>query len=407
MPPTKKELILAALVLLSLPLLAEIALRVAHVPFDAQLYAPDRQLGWHLRPGASGLVSTETPRFVQINSHGFRDVERTYEKPAETVRIAVLGNSWTEALQVPVERTYTAVLEAKLNKDQCFTGKRVEVLNFGVAGYSTAQELLLLQQKVWSYHPDMVVLAFYPARDIANNLRELNNAVSPERSPYFVFRGDQLVLDDSFRGLSALQPREIWLQTAGFWLGDHSKTLQAINTLQRFGKMRVAMAATKERAEQSGLGNLEYAIYAPPSSASMQRAWKVTEALLLAMRDQVHAYGAEFRIVTLATRPQVIPDPAKRADLMQKLGVRDFSYADDRINEFAARNFIPVTNLVPALSAYAESNRVYLNGFQPSNLGAGHWNETGHRVAAQAIADDLCHQTRGNAVPPSVRRAQE
>jgi hypothetical protein len=407
MPPTKREMILAALVLLCLPLLAEIALRAAHVPFDAQLYAPDRELGWSLRPGASGLVSTEAPQFVQINSRGFRDVEHSYQKPAGTVRIAVLGNSWTEALQVPLESTYPSVLQTKLDQTECFHGKRVEVLNFGVAGYSTAQEFLLLQQKIWSYQPDLVVLALYPARDIANNVRELNNAVSPEQSPYFVLRGDQLVLDDSFRAFSALQWREIWLHTAGLWFDDHLKILQAVNTLQRFGKMRVAMAAAKERAEQSGLDNLEYAIYAPPSSSGMQTAWGVTEALLLAIRDDVRAHGAEFRIVTLATRPQVIPDDGKRAELQRKLGVTDFSYADDRINGFAARHSIQITNLAPVLSSYAESNHVYLNGFHASNLGAGHWNKIGHRLAAEAIAADICKQTLGSAATITQQRAEE
>jgi hypothetical protein len=407
MPPTKKELILAALVLLSLPLLAEITLRVAHVSFDAQLYGPDRELGWSLRAGANGMVSTETPQFVQINSRGFRDVEHNYQKPAGTVRIAVLGNSWTEALQVPFENTYTSVLQTKLSQAQCFPGKRVEVLNFGVAGYSTAQELLLLQQKVWSYQPDLVVLALYTARDVTNNVRELNNAASPERSPYFVLRGDQLALDDSFRTLPALQPRGIWLQMAGYWFDDHFKTAQAIDTLQRFGKMRVAMAAAKERAEQSGLDNLEYAIYAPPSSSAMKTAWGVTEALLLAMRDDVRAHGAEFRIVTLATRPQVMPDPAKHAELLRELDVKNFSYADDRIDEFAALHSIPITNLAPALSSYAQSNQAYLNGFRPSNLGAGHWNETGHRVAAETIAADLCRQTVPSAAVLSLPRAGE
>lgn len=391
MPPTKRELIFAALVFLALPLLGELALRVVHVPFDAQLYGPDRQLGWALRPGATGLVSTETPRWVRINSHGFRDAERSYEKPVNTFRIAVLGNSWTEALQVPLEKTYTSILQQSLNMENCFAGKQVEVLNFGVAGYSTAQELLLLQQKVWNYHPDIVLLALYPARDIANNVRELNNAVTPERSPYFVFRGDQLVLDDSFRSLPVLQPSQIWLQTLGFWFDDHFKTLQAINTVQRFGKMRIAMAAAHERAEQSGVDNLEYTIYTPPSSPSLKTAWDITEALLLAMRDDVRAHGAEFRLVTLATRPQVIPDPAKRAELLRDLNLQDFSYADRRIDSFAAQNAIPVTNLAPALSAYAEAHHVYLNGFNAANLGAGHWNETGHRLAAETIAADLCH----------------
>ena len=400
MPPTKRELILAGMVLLALPLLGEIALRLAHVPFDAQLYGPDRQLGWTLRPGASGLVSTETPQWVRINSRGFRDAERSYEKPANTFRIAVLGNSWTEALQVSLDKTYTFAMQQTLNQEKCFAGKHVEVLNFGVAGYSTAQELLLLRHRVWSFHPDLVLLAMYPARDIANNVRELNNAVTPERSPYFVLHGDQLVLDDSFRSLPALQPRQVLLQSFGFWFDDHFKTLQAINTLQRFGKIRVAMAAAKERAEQSGMDNLEYAIYAPPSSPSMKTAWDVTEAVLLAMREDVRTHGAEFRIVILATRPQVISDPMKRNELQHKLNVRDFSYADARIGIFAAQNGIPVTNLAPALSAYAESHRVYLNGFNAANLGAGHWNETGHRLAAETIAADLC--PAAPAKPPGI-----
>src|SRR5579883_801820 len=101
MSPAKRELILAALVFFALPVLAELVLRAARVPFDAQLYGPDCALGWRLRPGASGRVSTETPQWVRINSRGFRDRERTFEKPADTFRIAVLGNSWTEALQVP------------------------------------------------------------------------------------------------------------------------------------------------------------------------------------------------------------------------------------------------------------------------------------------------------------------
>ncbi|HUL32874.1 MAG TPA: SGNH/GDSL hydrolase family protein [Candidatus Eisenbacteria bacterium] len=390
MEPSKKELILAVAVFLALPIVAELALRVARVPFDAQLYGPDRELGWVLRPGASGLVSTETPQFVHINSHGFRDRERTYEKPANTFRIAILGNSWTEALQLPLDQTYPAVLEKILNQHNCLAGRRVEILNFGVAGYSTAQELLLLKEKVWSYHPDFVILALYPARDIANNVRELNNAVTPERSPYFLVRGDQLVLDDSFQAQPALQPAQIRLQSAGLWFDGHFRILQAINTLQRHAKIHVAMAAAKQRAENAGMDNLEFAIYAPPSFPDMQEAWKVTEHLLVAMRDEVRNHGAHFCLVTLATRPQVIPDAAKRAELLKELGVADFSYADRRIAAFAARSSIEVVPLAPALSAYAESHHAYLNGFRPANFGTGHWNQIGHRLAAETIAASLC-----------------
>ena len=396
MLPTKKELLFAALVFLAIPVFGEFALRMAGVHFDAQLYAPDRERGWKLRPGASGFVSTETRQLIHVNSNGFHDEERSHEKPANTIRIAVLGNSWTEALQVPIEKTYTSVLQQKLNSDPCFPGKRVEVLNFGVAGYSTGQELLTLQQEVWNYHPDFVLLAFYPARDIANNVRELNNALDPERSPYFVYRDGVLVLDDSFRSLPALQPQQIALQDVGYRLNQHVEVLQAINALQRFAKVRVGMAAARQRAENSGVDSLEFTIYAPPAIPAMQTAWDVTERLLLAMRDEVAAHGAEFRIVTLATRPQVIPDPAKRTELMRKLGVSDLSYADHRIQQLGKNAGIVVISLGPPLSAYAEEHRVFINGFNKTNWGAGHWNETGHRLAAEAIASDLCQSANSD-----------
>ena len=391
MEPTRKELIWAAVVLVSIPVLFEAGLRISGIQFEPQLYEPNRERGWALRAGAHGVVSGEARQAVQINSHGFRDRERSFEKPEGTVRIAILGNSWTEALQVPLEKTYPAVVEEELGESGCFTDKKVEVLNFGVAGYSTAQELLALRQEVWKYSPDFVLLAFYPARDIANNVRALNNAASPEQSPYFVFRDGHLVEDDAFRELPALQGRQVELQKLRYRIYGNSRVLQAISTLQRGARLRIATAEAKERAESFGVENLEYGIYAPPPSSSMQEAWQVTEGQLELMRDEVRSHGAEFRVIVLATRPQVIPDLAKRAELMTKLGVKDLSYADERIQDFGAREKISVIPLSPALGAYAGEHGVYLNGFNNRNWGAGHWNETGHRVAGEAIAAELCH----------------
>jgi hypothetical protein len=398
MPANRKELILAATMLVAIPLLVEARLRISHAQFQPELYAPHRERGWVLRPGTSGVVAVEARQYVRINSHGFRDEERAYDKPANTLRVAVLGNSWTEALQVPLEKTYTAVLQQEMTKRACFAGQRIEVLNFGVAGYSTAQELLTLRQEVWRYRPDAILLAFYPARDIANNLRELNNASNPEQSPYFVEREGKLVFDDSFRAIPALQERQIALQNVAYQLKQHVRTLQAIYALQRELRIRVATAAMKERAEQAGVENLEYSIYAPPTREDMRQAWRVTEGLLLAMREEVKSHGAEFHIVLLATRPQVLPDAAKREQLMRKLGVNNLDYADKRIREFGEQENTRVIDLAPALSAYAESQHVYLNGFDKTNFGTGHWNETGHRLAAEVIADELCKNGGGVVV---------
>jgi hypothetical protein len=397
MEPTNRELALAGIVALALPVMAELALRVAHVQFEPQLYIADQQRGWVLRAGAQGVITGEAQQLVRINDRGLRDHERQYEKPADVIRIAVLGNSWTEALQVPLEKTYCFLLERKLARCQCFIGKRVEVLNFGVSGYSTAQELLTLRYEVRKYHPDIVILAFYSARDVANNMRMFNNAANPEQSPYFVYRGASLVLDDSFRSLPVVQKRQIMLQRTRSWINDRIRVLEGLNALIRRGRVRLAAAVARERASQAGNETLEYGIYKPPAQPAVAEAWRVTEGLLCAMRDEARAQGASLRIVSLANRPQVIQDPAKRQAVMLSLGVSDLSYADERIKALGKREGIPVTILAPRLASYAEKHHVFLNGFNATNMGEGHWNETGHRLAAEAIAADLCECESVNA----------
>src|SRR5215471_18886388 len=83
-------------------LVAEVGLRVAGVSYP-NFYQPHPVRGWELRPGAEGRWTKEGDAAVAINSLGMRDREVVVAKPAGTVRIALLGDSCTEALQVPVE----------------------------------------------------------------------------------------------------------------------------------------------------------------------------------------------------------------------------------------------------------------------------------------------------------------
>jgi len=49
-----------------------------------------------------------------------------------------------------------------------------------------------------------------------------------------------------------------------------------------------------------------------------------------------------------------------------------------------------VLNLAPAFQSFADEHHVYLHGFADTKLGMGHWNEAGHHLAGQLIADRLC-----------------
>src|SRR6266513_2225439 len=94
-------------------LLVEIGLRLyGFTYFNA--YTTDSELGFSLRPNAEGWWTREATVYIKINSQGFRDREHTIAKPPGTFRIAILGDSYAEAFQVPLEKTFWSVIEERL-----------------------------------------------------------------------------------------------------------------------------------------------------------------------------------------------------------------------------------------------------------------------------------------------------
>src|SRR5712692_7630396 len=175
-PPRRKslskKLLLVLFGLLVGCFLSELFLRIIDYSYPI-FYVTDYYRGFALRPGIEGHYQREGGSYVRINSDGQRDREHSKAKPPDTVRIAVLGDSFAEAMHVPMEQTFWSLLERKLEECNAFPGKHVEVMNFGVSGYGTAQELLTLRQKVWDYSPDIVTLTFTSYNDIYDNSRAL------------------------------------------------------------------------------------------------------------------------------------------------------------------------------------------------------------------------------------------
>jgi lysophospholipase L1-like esterase len=101
------------------------------------------------------------------NNRGFRDTrDFPYAKPVGTLRVLALGDSHTQGYEVRQEATFSAVLERYLRTH----GMRAEVLNAGVSGFGTAEELAFLENEGYRYQPDVVVVAFY-ANDFEDNLK--------------------------------------------------------------------------------------------------------------------------------------------------------------------------------------------------------------------------------------------
>jgi hypothetical protein len=380
-------------------LIAEIALRIAGYSYP-EFYVLDQSRGYALRPGMEGWYRKEGEAFVRINSDGLRDQDHTITKPQDAIRIAVLGDSYPEALSVAMEQAFWSVLQRKLQECDAFPGKKIEVLNFGVSGYGTAQELLTWREQASKYSPDIVLLAVTTNNDIADNSRVLKNT---SEIPYFVYKDNHLTLDDSFKNSRAFLLRQSWISRFGRWLRDHSRTVQAI--IQGHHGLKILLASWRtprpqtaqptespsqpdmfSRSAELGTDNL---IYLEPQNAVWNDAWRVTEELIVTMRNEVKAKRAKFLVVTLSNGPQILPNPDWREDFKKRFRITDLFYPDNRIKSLGKREGIPVLTLAPELQDFAERNNVFLHGFG-KDIGNGHWNAIGHRVAGELIAKKIC-----------------
>lgn len=95
---------------------------------------------------------------ISINSDGFRGREVSVKKPKDTFRIIMLGDSETFSYMLDEDKTLPCQLEKILNQNSSILN--YEVLNFGVEGYSTFQELEMLKTKGLKYEPDLIILNY-------------------------------------------------------------------------------------------------------------------------------------------------------------------------------------------------------------------------------------------------------
>lgn len=107
-------------------------------------------------PNSSFFCDGDPEAPVRINSLGFRGAELREAKEPGTFRIACLGDSFTFGHGVTEEATYARQLEEILN---AAAGEpRFETQNYGIGGYNTDQELIVLRTKALRFEPDLVIL---------------------------------------------------------------------------------------------------------------------------------------------------------------------------------------------------------------------------------------------------------
>jgi hypothetical protein len=345
-------------------------------------WRPAHGVGWALVPNARGEAvvcdgAVETLRHpVVINANGQRDRPRTWAR-TERPRVLVLGDSFVEALQVDLEDTFTARLEARLG---------VEMLNGGVSGYSTDNELRAFAATGTRYSPDAVVLLVHVGNDVLENGARLylksNRGLppkawlqAPDAGP---FLAGCLAAHRLAGHVSAATPAWLWL---------HSRVL-------RFALVR-GPEATLAAACGGALGPAAIAgapealgVYGTPATPAWTEGWETTEGLLVELAQAVGTAGSAFGVVLgpacfeydAGLRVYEGLYPATRSARF------DFDYPYRRFADLLDRHGIAWTSLRPPLEAhYRATGRP---GCYPWD---GHWNAEGHGVVAGALEPFVRH----------------
>ena len=199
---------------------------------------------WGIRqnlPNVDGTHSTAEYEYrFTTGPQGFRS-QRNYSEqvPAGVRRVAVLGDSVTLGHGVRDEETFSARLEALL----AGSGQPAEVINMGVSGFGTAEELIHYQNVARRFHPDVVVVAYFQNDPLNNFICGL-----------FRVEGGRLVRQSS-GFLPGVTLRDSVARIPGYeWLVQHS---HLVNLVRNTASLLISRRYAAEAARRAGSGSAD------------------------------------------------------------------------------------------------------------------------------------------------------
>jgi lysophospholipase L1-like esterase len=343
----------------------------------------DPWLGWAKPPLAEAwLHRPEYHVHLQINAHGLRGPDRDYPKPPGTRRILLLGDSFTEGFTVREEATTRAVLEKALRGSGC---GEWEVINAGTMGYGTDQEYLFYQREGRRYEPDIVVVMFF--------YNDLNGNLTSDAKPWFTVEADRFEVHgsplQSPRGGEWIRRPEPRQPRSRPWRGSMALRLLTERTGQGNPALHrlLARAGLVEPARAVEMP-ADFWPFGPGHRHEVAEMWRRTEAILAALRAEVEATPARFAVFYVPDETEIDDRVATLTRERYGMGARWWRSGRvfDRLHGVSvARDFALFDSRLAFLEAERRGARLYF----PED---GHWNEDGHRLAAEVLARALRYQ---------------
>ena len=360
-----KKLIFVFFSILVSLFLVEIILQ--RLPHSTLKFYDNNIFGSALIPNQKEVFVSETSEYknlVQVNSHGWPDIEHSYDKPDGIYRILILGDSFVENFQVPLEARFYRQLQNKL-------GSKYEIIAMARGNTGTAPQYLMLKNYGLKYKPDLVIHMFFEANDIKNNSPKMQN---DPFLPYFTI--------DSGGGLVEI-PRSNRIQ----------KKLASIKEfLTNFRLIALLFSARRSIIEQNQSSRfgypIDYHVYDKSYNEEYTKTWEATKKLILETKKMVENAGGKYVFVASPGNEQIQKDvQGKITQTYPKFSLSeiDFNKPGKILKEFCNQEAVDCYFMYPFFQEYLSLNpKARLYYFYD-----GHWNQTGTDVAAEFLYQNL------------------
>jgi lysophospholipase L1-like esterase len=316
--------------------------------------------GWRNRSEVSVVFAApEFGTVVSNNAWGYRSAPVELARSPGRPRVVLLGDSFTYGHGVEDDETFGAQLGVLLPE--------LEVINTGVDGYGTAQQLLLLRDEGLCFQPDVVVVAFF-WNDLADNRKEAGAALGqpPGVVAWFSMEDGELIYPPETSSVPLPPARE-----AASSDREGRRSWQRHMYAYRFLSDRIKIF-------RFWLDSLRGVPVDGDTLLADEAAWQLELALLGEIDRLSREAGARMLLLVIPDQVQVQPDTRAAT-------VAPDAYAvQERLQAFAGELGIPILDPLPALrAAYeAEGEALYY-------LNDRHLRANGQAIVAGELAARL------------------
>jgi len=319
-----------------------------------------------------GLITylTEFKQEIRFNAIGMRDRDHAKKKQKDTTRILVFGDSFMEALQVAFEDSFPSLLESGLHET---LHRNVEVINCAVSGWGQDDQLAYLEKYGRALEPDLILVAMTLHNDVSDNMKE----------QFHTLAYDKLILKPvAHRSVSELKI----LHVKDF-LASHSHLVQLLRKVKTLGEIRKLATALD--------GHVMQLIGRNEETEELKRGWKLTFELFKGIREMGKSMGAETAIMLIPLRLQLHDGSLDHFRTSGGMSTDDVAIdkPQQAMRTFGREANIEIIDLLPTLRRWTVENKASLH------LPEGHWNEKGHRLAADTIIKEIVEKRLVTVIP--------